>query len=189
MLEFLITLLLLVLSAQPIIPGDVKSNISQNLIEHLANVQNIPSENANPLDIITEILSPTPTQFEEFETETLVPSGNSNSSSSLSGSNNNNTSDKSEAYNTNSEKPIGEVANTAIQNSPALVPCSENPDLCDPKPTIIIYPTLTPFPTPKIEPEPTICPDKEIVCPMYACLEVREPVYQGCGCGCNPMIL
>ena len=201
MLEFLISLFILVLSSQSAISQEVRQKIAQNLSERLENVQNTPSINPNPLNMITKILSPTPES--EFETKVITNMDSQQEGQESSRGNFNNIHDdnKSDAYNSKSEKPIGEVANKAIQNSTVIIPCTENPEFCYPTATVKPSPTVTSTneilpsatPTPKIDPIPTICPDKLIECPLIMCIEVREdlryPEYDTCGCRCNPIIL
>ncbi|KKQ51200.1 MAG: Filamentous hemagglutinin family outer membrane protein [Microgenomates group bacterium GW2011_GWC1_38_12] len=74
---------------------------------------------------------------------------------------------KQDAYNISSEKPLGEVAAVAIENSPALVVCSDNPSLCfTPTPTPTLTPTPTPIETPIPQPEPTFIPCPPPPCPI-----------------------
>ena len=185
MFSLIIGLILLALSF-----GYESNSLTPNLlVPEIA--ENISLEN---------IISLTPTPLKLF-------ANNSSNTESASEENENfdNTQNIIPAYNTKSEKYIGEVPSVAVENSPSLVPCSDNPELCDsevynlptltpsptPNPTATIEITLTPIsPTPKIEPIPTLCPDSEIVCPMYMCLEVHTlEKINGCGCSCNPVIL
>ena len=70
---------------------------------------------------------------------------------------------KSEAYNNNSEKPIEEVTNVAIDNSPALDNCVDTGDHCEEE-SVENEPTPILTPTPVIEP---ICYTPPQVNPIY----------------------
>jgi len=117
--------------------------------------------------------------------------------------------EKVSAYNSESIKFVGELPLNAVDNSPSLIPCSENQDFCEnsanhkqnpsptlnltPTPTAIPSPTIAITPQPTIKPIPTICPEKPYECPLIMCIEVREglryPEYDTCDCRCNPIIL
>ena len=192
MFKILISLLILLINSQQSVPDNYKASVAEIILQNSKLVQNLtvndtdlisfekylsptPADGAsdNPAILTIKPLLPTITQYvKEYE-------------------------DKKEyAYNIKSDKPVGEVAEKAIANSPALIPCEEMPDCpLTPTPIITLYPTLSltyiPLPEPTYIPLPTICPDKDIYCPMIMCLEVHSPEFppEVCGCSCNPLIL
>lgn len=81
---------------------------------------------------------------------------------------------KTEAFNTKSEKIIESITKAAIDKSPTLLSCSDNPVLCitpTDKPQITPIPTLTPTITPIPLPKPTFYP-----CPPPPCSYVGESI-------------
>lgn len=162
MLEFFLSFLLTIYSVYAISAPDTAEKV-------ISTIDDLPS--------LTVTLSPFPTLPKQSE-----PNFGDNSDSNQV---------KTEGFNSKSEKPVGLVAEVAIEKSPVLVPCSENPDLCitttpsptpTPKPTQTSSPTLIPDPP---KPLPTICPQKHLFCLDMAC-PLGNEITSDCGCPCIP---
>jgi hypothetical protein len=168
MLDFLISFLLTIYSVITITSPDVAT---EKVIDTIQD--NLPD--------ITITVTPFPTLLKKLQ---------ENTSSDLK-ENSNSGEEKTEAFNTKSEKPVGLVAKIATQKSPALIPCSENPNLCitptaSPTPTPKPTETITPIPTidpPK--PHPPFCPQKNIYCLDVVC-RLEANIADSCGCPCIP---
>ena len=167
MLEFLLALILTIFSVQAVsAPGDVSEKIIAQLEENLPEVILSVTPPANP------------TQVAQSEGESQ-----SENPQQEEGENPDPDTSKQDAYNTRSEKPVGNVAGIAIENSPAIIACSDYPSLCltpTPRPTLTPTPTPAPEPTaPPIiidppKPVPPICIHSQTPCPQIYCLD--QPV-------------
>ena len=177
MLEFLASLLILILSLNPSVSNDPDKTIVFEKLE-----ENFP------------IISVTPTAFYQEELE----QDEEPDSESQHENNENEDTYKVKAYNTESESVIINVSNQGVDHSPVLVPCSGN--LCEPgaaegeivpppeptpikdQPEFLGPPEVIPIEPPVIvPPDPPITPphnpcrcssNKDIVCLMiFPCAE------------------
>ena len=173
MLEFLSSFLILIFSFNLAVSNDTENSI---VFEKLQ--ENLP------------IISVTPAAF--YLPEEILEEENSD--------NENPDTNKIETYNTESVKVIGNVSSVGVDHSPILIPCNEDPSLCnsvdpeipvipspeptlmdDNRPELIGPPEVIPIEPPKIIPtDPPIIPphnpchcssNKDIVCLMYPCVE------------------
>ncbi len=177
MFEFLLSLLLLALSLQPFIPIEVKERISQ------------------PENISVNQSSHT---LESAQNENSDGTKSESTSDSVTDSIIENLPDtkKINTYNTESGKQIGLVAAVAVEKSPVLIPCQENPSLCNPTTTISPTPTPSPTVVPPFDPPPTIYPPispprkciyrPDIVCLDFACPLREDNSFDPCSCPCIP---
>src|SRR3990172_6419644 len=143
MLNFLLSLLIIALSPGLGGPEKVSQRISEALEARLENNLNAPNQNADPQENI----------FGNLNLPDEIQNENAHQNSQQTTETNPDTN-KSQTYNTKSGKVVETVANVAINNSPALASCPENPILST-------TPTPQPTPTPKltlipINPKPTI---------------------------------
>lgn len=157
MLNFLLSLLLIALSVGQGVPEKASQRIVESLEERLENIQTTPNQNANSQQkIFGNDSSSNETQNEKSQQNSQETNENKPGT------------DKVEAYNTKSEKPISGVAAVAVEKSLALLACSENPSLCvtpTPQPTLTLIPTEIPLPSPY----PTFEP-----CPPPPCFMVDD---------------
>ena len=95
---------------------------------------------------------------------------------------------KIEALNINSGKVIASVAEIAVESSPALTACSDNPELCPSQKPNKPKPSATPTPTPitLISITPTPVPKPTIIIDPVIPPPVDEPPIEPIDhCGCN----
>jgi len=168
MLELLKSLLIIVFSLEAfLVPQSAQDNLFAKLDENFPIIEVDLPQNSKLYGNINEESSTSTNIFtnedEEYETDQEVEN-----SSDIEQSQPN--TNKVYAYNTESEKPIGEVASVAVENSESLVSCSENPNLCDENNSPTPTPTLSPTPPiviPEPDPKPTIYPCPPPPCRYY----------------------
>ncbi len=169
MLEFLLSLVLTTFSLQAVsAPSDVSQKIVSNFQKNLPEVITIIAPSiGNPHDNQLTHLSRQKNNSENKNLKKEIYRDEENQTSEKNSSDNSKDSStfKSEAFNIQSEKIIGNVAIVAIANSPSLETYDE-PE--DPSPSLTPTPFPTPTPpiiTPVPDPKPTIYP-----CPPSPCL-------------------
>ncbi len=146
MLEFLLSLLLSIFSVQAVsAPNGLSEKIVDKLEENLPEITLSITPSANPQQNNSDQIEENVTGTSDVEE---TPEENNNKTPDTN---------KVYAYNTKSEKPIGEVAQVAVNHAGPLIPIS--PTLT-PTPTPTETPLLTPVPTLKICPPPP--------CPIYS---------------------
>ena len=169
MLEFLLSLVLTTFSLKAVLaPSDISQKIISNFQKNLPEVITTiipPIENPSYNQLTHLSLHENNTENKNPEKEITSYEENQTSENNSSDNRKHPNTNKSEAFNTQSEKVIGNVANVAIVNSPSLEPYDE-PE--DPSPSLTPTPSPTPTPpiiTPAPDPKPTIYP-----CPPPPCL-------------------
>jgi len=186
MFRLLIATLLFLLSLNSQTDLSVSQSQSYRDIEHDLNVL----DKENPLNnIIDKISKP------KNDIDNSVKNQEASMEANPTESHENLDSKKVEAYNVNSGKEIGEVAEVAVENAGSLVSCSDDQVLCNelegekneenlastPTPTLTTTPTNTPFPIiidPPITPIPFPtgncgCDNPRLPCPdVYLCKEI-----------------
>lgn len=188
MLEFLVSLLLLLLS--------LNSHASQGLEKAVNAIEeNVPSLESTPNveNPLENRLSNAPNESNPEDVENGVPQENGGNQVSQNNNSDNATSpdtNKSEAFNTQSQNVIGSVANVAIEESPVLEPYTNEggESTSTPTPTPTPIEEVEPTDPPVTRPHPPICKDVGIVCPQVYCLNEITVAFD-CSCECDPHIL
>lgn len=177
MIEFLVTLLILVFSFNAdVIPPTVAEEVISKLENKFPQIEDYAPDNF-PFDKLTDNSTPAyENQANENGTENNAHGGQENSNNEEDPN-----TEKVPAFNTKSEKPIGEVAAIAVEKAEPLVACSDNPKLCitptpppDDNQSLAVTSTPSPLPIPTYTPEPTTFPI--IIDPPITHIPIEPPI-------------